>query len=125
MIPFTSVHFVENITWSNKHPACDMINLKIQNSVFLVESVFSAYPYWLALKQFLAIMVKYHASKQANKKSKKTDFTVNLTWWGSLRLAPIISNTCFIIIILKLSRPWRFVYWFLRRLLHVITFLKR
>ena len=26
------------------------------------------------------------ASKQA---SKKTDFTVDLTWWGSLRLAPI------------------------------------
>ena len=22
--------------------------------------------------------------------SKKTDFTVDLTWWGSLRLAPII-----------------------------------
>ena len=27
-----------------------------------------------------------HASKQAN---KKTDFTVDLTWWGSLRLALI------------------------------------
>ena len=26
-----------------------------------------------------------HASKQA---SKKTDFTVDLIWWGSLRLAP-------------------------------------
>ena len=26
-------------------------------------------------------------SKQA---SKKTDFTVDLTWWGSLRLAPIM-----------------------------------
>ena len=24
--------------------------------------------------------------------SKKTDFTVDLLWWGSLRLAPIISN---------------------------------
>ena len=28
----------------------------------------------------------YQASKQA---SKKTDFTVDLLWWGSLRLAPI------------------------------------
>ena len=32
-------------------------------------------------------MVRYQASKQA---SKKTDFTVDLIWWGSLRLAPII-----------------------------------
>ena len=38
----------------------------------------------------------YQASKQA---SKKTDFTVDLQWWGSLRLAPIntvntISELC-------------------------------
>ena len=32
-------------------------------------------------------MVRYQASKQA---SKKTDFTVYLIWWGSLRLTPII-----------------------------------
>ena len=35
----------------------------------------------------------YEASRQAIKQaikqaSKKTDFTVDLIWWGSLRLAP-------------------------------------
>ena len=39
----------------------------------------------LHLNKFLAIYGKV-SSKQA---SKKTDFTVDLTWWGSLRLAPI------------------------------------
>ena len=29
--------------------------------------------------------------------SKKTDFTVDLIWWGSLRLAPIISYLLLII----------------------------
>ena len=43
---------------------------------------------WLALhvlEQVLAIYGKA-SSKQA---SKKTDFTVDLTWWGSLRLAQL------------------------------------
>ena len=34
------------------------------------------------------------SSKQA---SKKTDFTVDLIWWGSLRLAPTITMYIFII----------------------------
>ena len=34
-------------------------------------------------------MVRLQACKQASKQaSKKTDFTVDLIWWGSLRLAP-------------------------------------
>ena len=34
--------------------------------------------------------------------SKKTDFTVDLLWWGSLRLAPIIA-TVYVVYILKKS----------------------
>ena len=33
------------------------------------------------------VILTYQASMQA---SKKTDFTVDPIWWGSLRLAPII-----------------------------------
>ena len=35
-------------------------------------------------------ILMYQTSKHA---SKKTDFTVDPIWWGSLRLAPIISPT--------------------------------
>ena len=41
------------------------------------------------LNKFLAIYGKA-SSKQA---SKKTDFTVDLTWWGSLRLTPTSTTT--------------------------------
>ena len=34
-----------------------------------------------------------HAMQANNQSSKETDFSVDLTWWGSLRLAPIIVPT--------------------------------
>ena len=38
------------------------------------------------------------SSKQTSKQaSKKTDFTVDLTWWGLLRFAPIIRKKPFTI----------------------------
>ena len=45
-----------------------------------------------------------HTSKQA---SKKTDFTVDLTWWGSLRLAPMI--VICLRVILHISRSKTFI----------------
>ena len=34
--------------------------------------------------------------------SKKTDFTVDLIWWGSLRLAPI-KNVCMLVTLIAIS----------------------
>ena len=39
------------------------------------------------------MILTYQANKQASKQtSKKTGFTVDPIWWGSLRLAPIIAD---------------------------------
>ena len=48
----------------------------------------------------------YQASKQARKQASKqedTDSTVDLIWWGSLRLAPI--NRAIIQVLLVLGHP--------------------